>query len=493
MRFARSRVLTLIGSTLLLSAAVRADAGTCPYGKLEWADFQGTVPGNSTFSAFTVVNMPSSWGDLMATQNGNMFEVVLPDVSVEALFDKRGSWSKPGDQTPALLQHEQYHLDIAQHWAKELEKLLKAVKGVGATAEAAYDDAEAKAEAAIKKCDADCEALEKAYDHETAHGTNTEKQAEWCKKIGDLLNPPKPEKDVAESDERQVQVETGDEGGTSAPIVTIFPSTIDSFSCEGIPFLDPLLIGGTMQLPQLAFEGYHMNNERALLIPPGPDQVVLFDPFFTPVLVGHLRLLMSDEPGLSYTGWIQNVQIDPLALGASPFLQLVEQTRLSGEAIVTVELLLGQPLELSTNNWTTPGFELGQLGIGTAVDGPETWQDLGFGLAGTEGEPNLFAVGDLVGGEPLVMVLNDAFPSSIDLLVVGFSPINLPFFGGTLVPNPNVVLGPFPIDPLGDFIFSAPTPPGLPSGLTLFFQSIVADPGAPLGASLSNGLAGTTP
>ena len=73
------------------------------------------------------------------------------------------------------------------------------------------------------------------------------------------------------------------------------------------------------------------------------------------------------------------------------------------------------------------------------------------------------------------------------------SAVNLPFKGGTLVPAVDVLVAGLPTSPAGELSLSAAWPPGVPSGLTVWFQEWIVDAAGPKGFAASNGLAGTTP
>lgn len=133
-------------------------------------------------------------------------------------------------------------------------------------------------------------------------------------------------------------------------------------------------------------------------------------------------------------------------------------------------------------------------GIGDVCDCPPgaVWLDLGMGLPGTT-VPVLTAVGDLCGGDPLVLTLSSALPGSLTYLVVGLTNLSAPFKGGILVPAPDIIIGPFIIDGLGMQVFATIWPPGVPVGVSFWLQHWIADPGGPVGFAASNGLTTTTP
>ena len=122
------------------------------------------------------------------------------------------------------------------------------------------------------------------------------------------------------------------------------------------------------------------------------------------------------------------------------------------------------------------------------------WCDVGGALAGAAGEPSLTGSGALIGGAPMSIALSNARPGSLTWIVVGFSPLqSAGFFGGVLVPHPDLVIGPIPTSASGDLVLGAPWPAGLPSGFQMTFQTWTDDPAGPVGLSASNGLSALTP
>ena len=129
---------------------------------------------------------------------------------------------------------------------------------------------------------------------------------------------------------------------------------------------------------------------------------------------------------------------------------------------------------------------------------PESWQwsHLGQASAGTFGDPELTGEGTWGDGDLLRVGLFDTLPGTLSYLVVGLAAVNLPFYGGTLVPDFQAPLGtfiPVPTAPLGGWVLQAPLPPGLPGGLDLFLQAWIVDPGGIGGFAGSNALKATTP
>ncbi len=129
-----------------------------------------------------------------------------------------------------------------------------------------------------------------------------------------------------------------------------------------------------------------------------------------------------------------------------------------------------------------------------APPGFGTWTDLGFGLAGAAGIPQLTGTGVQLGGCPIEIDLANAAPSSLAVLFVSLSGTPAPFKGGTLVPMPLLLTEVFPsTGPSGAIMVPVIWPSGLPPAFSIYYQYGVQDAGAPVGVALSNALRSTTP
>ena len=94
---------------------------------------------------------------------------------------------------------------------------------------------------------------------------------------------------------------------------------------------------------------------------------------------------------------------------------------------------------------------------------------------------------------PLAIELRGAVPMAPCVLVAGTSVALAPFKGGTLVPQPDVVLPDLVTDAEGSLQVNAIWPADVPSGIALVLQAWIADSGAPQGASASEALMATVP
>ena len=119
------------------------------------------------------------------------------------------------------------------------------------------------------------------------------------------------------------------------------------------------------------------------------------------------------------------------------------------------------------------------------------WVNDGHALAGSAGVPVLTGTGALVGGSNTSLLLTSAKPSSPVWLVLGLSEVNVPFKGGTLVPDPLLVLDSF-TNASGAAPLTFAMPVGLPTGVDIIFQYWIPDAAGVYGFAASNGVTGTT-
>ncbi|MHC4846352.1 MAG: lytic polysaccharide monooxygenase [Planctomycetota bacterium] len=139
---------------------------------------------------------------------------------------------------------------------------------------------------------------------------------------------------------------------------------------------------------------------------------------------------------------------------------------------------------------------VGEVFISTSdidIVGGEVFTDLGNGLSGTHGIPQLVGEGTLLVGDPVTLDLTNALENSTTTLVIGLSQLGAPFKGGVMVPHPDVLVSGLPTDPAGELQLAGTWPAGIPSGVSLYFQHWVTDAAAPQGVSASTALRGTAP
>jgi hypothetical protein len=119
--------------------------------------------------------------------------------------------------------------------------------------------------------------------------------------------------------------------------------------------------------------------------------------------------------------------------------------------------------------------------------------DLGHSKPGTNGYPILLADGTLQVTDPIAIALTNGKPLGNASLVLGFSQVNAPFKGGTMIPAVDVLITPLPMDATGTVTLVALWPPGVPSGFTFYLQFWFKDVGALLNEAGSSGLRVVTP
>jgi FG-GAP-like repeat len=133
------------------------------------------------------------------------------------------------------------------------------------------------------------------------------------------------------------------------------------------------------------------------------------------------------------------------------------------------------------------------LGLTFAPHQLGPWADAGFALPGHFGEPYLWPEGSLQPASPLRIVLRDAATLVPVFLFVGLAPAMVPFKGGTMVPDPLLLLAAGATDGDGFLQLDAAWPAGVPSGTQVWLQAWVQDVTGPAGFAASNGVAGTAP
>lgn len=121
------------------------------------------------------------------------------------------------------------------------------------------------------------------------------------------------------------------------------------------------------------------------------------------------------------------------------------------------------------------------------------WAILGGELAGSNGTPMLRCFGLLAGNDPMTLDLSHAKESSFAHLVFGYSAVNAPFVGTTLVPYPDVIFFNLPTNADGELSLSSIFPIGVPQGFNFWVQYFISDSAAPFNYSASNAVKGTTP
>ena len=143
--------------------------------------------------------------------------------------------------------------------------------------------------------------------------------------------------------------------------------------------------------------------------------------------------------------------------------------------------------------YCVPHLSFAMVGTVT-VNEASPWTDLGGGLAGIAGIPQLSGTGTLVGGTNATVELVGAAPSALSNLFLSAANTPVPFKCGTLSTVPVLLSLPLVTSPTGAILIPfAPWPAGLPAGVDLYWQYAIQDGAAVCGVSISNLLQATLP
>ena len=161
----------LLGLALLPLAAAAQAQVKLPPGTLRWlasrpltvADFRGRPQADNPHAALTSANINSGASCRDGESAG----------TARASFDPATSWVRdPAHMSAALLRHEQLHFDIAEVYARRLRQQLAALHVPCEKMGPAFNRIGQAGYAAWQQ-------TEDAYDRDTSHGLNHERQAAW--------------------------------------------------------------------------------------------------------------------------------------------------------------------------------------------------------------------------------------------------------------------------------------------------------------------------
>lgn len=136
--------------------------------RLTWADYKARPNPESDAAATTTTVLEVEYNF-----SNNQFGYVI-----KSRFSRTRSWGL--HKTDYILSHEQGHFDIAEVFARKLHKKLSEYKFNRKT----YQKDLRKIYEDITE---EKEETQNDYDKETRHSINKERQAEWLKKINEML------------------------------------------------------------------------------------------------------------------------------------------------------------------------------------------------------------------------------------------------------------------------------------------------------------------
>jgi hypothetical protein len=144
---------------------------------LQWIDFTGKPDSPESIYA-------------AATYAGLALDVVDVNLSgrvtfkVNAVFDSKRSWAHPDRSDDYVLAHEQLHFDIAEMYARRLQRKLNALQ-------LKVKDKEVAKRLLLQYNQAQMKEQER-YDKECVHGLNQEQQLGWRTKVDRELRIKRP-------------------------------------------------------------------------------------------------------------------------------------------------------------------------------------------------------------------------------------------------------------------------------------------------------------
>ncbi len=157
---------------------------------LTWDDFRGEPPPFRTEEAARIAYSLDLVYEisLVPRNDGYLASSEHADLKVSVLRER--SWVHPWAKNPAVLRHEQGHLDIVEAFRGLFLMELEGISCWGRTAEEALAKLKAQVKGLFDTALGQLEKIQELYDRETAHGTDPQAQAAWEERItGWLLSP----------------------------------------------------------------------------------------------------------------------------------------------------------------------------------------------------------------------------------------------------------------------------------------------------------------
>jgi hypothetical protein len=167
--------------------------------------------------------------------------------------------------------------------------------------------------------------------------------------------------------------------------------------------------------------------------------------------------------------------------GVGESVRAVAQTDFDGDGVA--DLVAQVEPTSPTSSWYYPAL--------IVLRGkPRGFDDLGAALAGARGLPVLRGWGPLTAGQTFAFDVGNALANSPAAYVLGVARADLPIFGGTLVPSPQIVI-PAGVDGTGAARLTLPWPAFMARGAAVYAQAWVLDGAAVQGMAATNALRAT--
>jgi len=159
--------------------------------RITWDDFWAPPPPDrDPQAAAAIATLIEYQLEPAVAQEGANWRARVGSLTVTAAMERDRSWAVPDRRTPAGLQHEQRHFDLAEAYRRLLESELRGIVTTGRTASEAMQKLLHLAEAIFQEMTERHSAAQAQYDRETNHGRDAARQREWDRRIaGWLLDP----------------------------------------------------------------------------------------------------------------------------------------------------------------------------------------------------------------------------------------------------------------------------------------------------------------
>lgn len=226
---------------------------------------------------------------------------------------------------------------------------------------------------------------------------------------------------------------------------------------------------------------------------------------------------------LTHTAWVNQLDFSTEAAAQAAIVALAAEMNAAGAASMrfttpgstfdfttgtvwysaSATQLFGESLIKSGSNWqlanpfpggaTAPINGSFPLALDFTLVPQTAWTNVGSGLAGIAGIPQLAGTGTLASGSAGSLTLTSAQALAPAMLFVSAASTPVPFFSGTLVPFPVVLAVPVATNGAGTISIPFTMPANVPSATSIYCQYAIQDAAAVNGVALSNALVGLTP